>query len=74
MGPDSAHGLDNDGLDLFLSRGSHYCAHDRGPSPRWQVLVMSSWAAAGPASQADDVPSSDVLALPAVSRSASSFG
>lgn len=30
------------------------------PSPRWQVLVMCSWGAAGPASQADDVPSSDV--------------
>lgn len=56
-----AHGLDSDGLDLLLSRGSHYvlCAR-QGPrqapsslvlSPRRLDLVMVSRAAAGAASQ-----------------------
>lgn len=51
VGPNSVHGLDNDGVDLFVSRGSHYCAHDRGPSPRWHVLVMFWRPAARRASQ-----------------------
>lgn len=73
MGPNSVHGLDNDGLDLFVSRGSHYCAHDRGPSPRWHVLVMFWRPAASRASQGKRPALIRRLGAAALSRSASFF-